>query len=83
MAEGHKYPQRKQRVIKAFCEAFTKYSQVALVDMMFITTNQITKTRQTLRKHNSLMIVGKNSLARVAITALTTDPDPEQPYYEL
>lgn len=29
------------------------------------------------------MIVGKNSLARVSITILTTDPDPEKPYYEL
>lgn len=29
------------------------------------------------------MIVGKNSLARVAIQILTSDPDPEKPYYDL
>lgn len=39
MPERKDYPDRKKKVIKAFCEAFTKYTQVALVDMMFIQTN--------------------------------------------
>lgn len=65
------YPERKVNVLKKFLDAFTTYDQVILVDLNNISTEQITKTRVALRKEKSIVLIGKNSIVRVAIGILT------------
>lgn len=65
------YPERKVNVLKKFLDAFTTYDQVIIVDLNNISTEQITKTRVALRKEKSIVLIGKNSIVRVAIGILT------------
>lgn len=50
---------------------------------MNIATDQITKTRTSLRSYNGEIIIGKNSLAKLAINILTSDEWTETDYPEL
>lgn len=65
------YPERKVNVLKKFLDAFTTYDQVILVDLNNISCEQITKTRIALRKEKSIVLVGKNSIVKIAISILT------------
>lgn len=65
------YPERKVNVLKKFLDAFTTYDQVIIVDLNNISTEQITKTRVNLRKEKSMVLIGKNSIVKVAIGILT------------
>lgn len=65
------YPERKVNVLKKFLDAFSTYDQVILVDLNNISTEQITKTRISLRKEKSIVLVGKNSIVKIAIGILT------------
>jgi large subunit ribosomal protein LP0 len=65
------YPERKVNVLKKFLDAFTTYDQVIIVDLNNISTEQITRTRVNLRKEKSIVLIGKNSIVRVAIGILT------------
>lgn len=65
------YPERKVNVLKKFLDAFTTYDQVIIVDLNNISTEQITKTRISLRKEKSMVLVGKNSIVKIAIGILT------------
>ncbi len=67
------FPERKKKVLKLYLDAFQKYNQVIFVDLMNISTNQLIKTRKALRENAALLIVGKNTLARLAINVLTED----------
>lgn len=77
------YPKRKLKILNLFLDAFNRFDQVILVDIMNISTQQITKTRQALRETSSLMIVGKNTLAKLAIRILTEKLEPSHDNYEL
>ena len=77
------FPERKQKLLKNFLEAFTTYNQVILVDLMNISTQQILKTRIALRERNGLVIIGKNSIAHLAIKILTEEIPETASYYEL
>jgi len=72
------YPERKVNVLKKFLDAFTTYDQVIIVDLNNISTDQITKTRVSLRKEKSIVLIGKNSIVRVAIEILTSDSITDQ-----
>lgn len=63
----------KKKVLKAFLDCFTKYSQVIFVNLLNISTPQIIKIRQKLHKENGTVLVGKNSITRLAIKMLTED----------
>lgn len=78
------YPERKVNVLKKFLDAFSTYDQVIIVDLNNISTDQITKTRVSLRKEKSIVLIGKNSIVRVAIEILTKDglTDPERAAYQ-
>lgn len=75
------YPERKVRLLTAFLEAFTRFDQAIIVDLMNISTEQIVKTRVTLRQQNGLILIGKNTISGLAIKILTTPDDPEADYY--
>lgn len=77
------FPERKQRLLKNFLEAFTSFNQVILVDLMNISTQQILKTRIALRERNGVVIIGKNSIAQLAIKILTEEVPSDASYYEL
>lgn len=55
-----------------------------IVDLNNISTDQITKTRVALRKEKSIVLVGKNSIVKVAIDILTKDnlTNPESQKYQ-
>lgn len=76
------YPERKTKLLTAFLEAFTRFDQIIIVDLMNISTEQIVKTRISLRQENGLVLIGKNTIARLAIKILTTDDDPKASYYK-
>lgn len=77
------YPKRKVKLLKTFLDAFSNYEQVLLVEMMNIATEQIVKTRVALRKNGGLIVIGKNTLAKLAIKILSEDNDPNADYAEL
>lgn len=77
------YPERKVRLLNAFCEAFKRFDQVIIIDLMNISTEQIVKTRLHLRKENGIILIGKNTISSLAIKILTSDDDPKASYYEL
>jgi len=72
------YPERKQRLLNNFLEAFSKYDQVIVVDLLNISTEQILKTRLALRKIGGIIIIGKNSIAKVAVRILTGEAKGEE-----
>lgn len=67
------YPVRKQKVLKAFLDCFSKFNQVILVDLLNISTRQITQIRKLLREQKGIFLVGKNTIALLAIRILTED----------
>lgn len=71
------YPERKVNLLKRFLDAFTTYDQVIVVDLNNINTDQITKTRIALRKEKATVLIGKNSIVKVAIDILTREDDPK------
>lgn len=75
--QARKYPDRKVNVLKKFLDAFTTYDQVIIVDLNNINADQITKTRINLRKEKSMVLIGKNSIVKVAIDILTREDDPQ------
>lgn len=75
------YPERKQRLLNNYLEAFSKHDQIIVVDLLNISTQQILKTRLALRKLGGTIIIGKNSIARVTVRILTGQAGPE--YAEL
>ena len=76
------YPERKTKLLTTFLEAFTRFDQVIVVDLMNISTEQIVKTRVSLRNENGVVLIGKNTIAKLAIEILTSDDDPKANYYE-
>jgi len=71
------YPERKQRLLNNYLECFSKYDQIIVVDLLNISTEQILKTRMSLRKIGGIVIIGKNSIARLTIRILTGTAGPE------
>ena len=69
--------ERKTRVLHNLLKNFTKYDQVMRVNINNISTKQITKAREMLRKEGGCLIVGKDSLTRLAIRILTRQVDEE------
>lgn len=77
------HPERKLKLLTAFCEAFTRFNQVIIIELMNISNTQIVKTRISLRKENGLILVGKNTIAKLAIRLLTSDDDKDKDFYTL
>lgn len=77
------YPAHKVKVLNDFLEYFTRFKQIIVVDLINISTKQIVNTRMSLRKTNSIILVGKNNLAKLAIKILTTPDDKDSENYEL
>lgn len=77
------YPERKQKVLKMFLDAFSRFDQVILVDIMNISTHQIVKTKQALQKTGTVMIVGKNTIAKIALNILTKKLEKGHENFEL
>ena len=71
------YPERKQRLLNNYLECFSKYDQIIVVDLLNISTEQILKTRLSLRKIGGTIIIGKNSIARLTVRILTGQAGPE------
>ena len=75
------YPERKVRLLTAFLEAFTRFDQAIMVDLMNISTEQIVKTRVALRQENGIILIGKNTISKLAVKILTTPDAPDADYY--
>ena len=71
------FPERKQRLLRNFLEAFSKFDQVIIVDLLNISTEQILKTRLALRELGGTIIIGKNSIAKLAIKILNNEAGPD------
>lgn len=70
--------ERKTRILHKLCHNFTNYKQVIRVTLINISTRQITNARKLLREMGGTLIVGKDSLTRLAIRILTrTVKNPE------
>jgi len=66
---------RKTKILKNLLNNFTEYNQVIRVNINNISTAQITKARQMLRREGGCLIVGKDSITRLAIRILTRKVD--------
>ena len=69
------YPARKVSVLEKFIDAFSRFQQVVIVDLRNISTDQITKTRKAIRLQKGVVLVGKNSIVKIAIKVFTEDID--------
>merc|ERR1719469_1831655 len=69
---------RKTKILHNLCANFTKYSQVIRVTLTNIATKQIVKAREMLRREGGCLIVGKDSLTRLAIRIMTRQVDEVQ-----
>lgn len=67
------YPERKKKVLKAFLDCFSKYDQAIIVDLLNISTKQVMHIRKILSKQKGTFLVGKNTIALLAIRLLTED----------
>ena len=67
--------QRKERILHSVLKAFTEYDQVIRVNINNISTKQITKAREMLRREGGILIVGKDSITRLALRILTRQVD--------
>ena len=73
---------RKVKILKKLLDNFTKYKQVIRVTLINISTKQITKARQLLRELGGTLIVGKDSLTRLAVRILTRTLENPEEYQE-
>merc|ERR1712072_1259438 len=76
--------QRKRNIVTKLCECFTKYSQVVIVSLDNVSTNQIHAARKILNagEYKGEMIIGKNSLIRKALKFMTEAPQAGSDEYE-
>jgi len=77
-------PQRKRNIVNRLCTCFTNFSQVVVVGMDNVSTNQIHSARLLLRQSENKgeMIVGKNSLITKALKFMTKTPESTSDDYE-
>jgi len=76
--------ERKRTIVRRLCECFTKFSQVAVVALDNVSTNQIHRARDILAngEHKGEMIIGKNTLIKKALKFMTEEPNPSSEDYE-
>merc|ERR1711912_190922 len=76
--------ERKRNIVSKLCECFTKYSQVVIVSLDNVSTNQIHAARKILSEgeYKGEMIIGKNSLIRKALKFMTEAPQAGSEDYE-
>lgn len=76
--------QRKRDIVRRLCECFTKYSQVVVVALDNVSTNQIHAARSILQQgeNKGEMIIGKNTLIKKALKFKTEAPNSTSPDYE-
>jgi len=76
--------QRKRNIVTKLCECFGKYTQVVIVSLDNVSTNQIHAARKILSEgeYKGEMIIGKNSLIRKALKFVTETPSAGSDDYE-
>jgi len=76
--------QRKRDIVNRLCECFTKYTQIVVVALDNVSTNQIHAARKILAEGASKgeMIIGKNTLIKKALKFKTEAPNPSSEDYE-
>merc|ERR1711904_218766 len=74
--------QRKRNIVTKLCECFTKYSQIVVVTLDNVSTNQIHAARKILSEgeYKGEMIIGKNTLIKKALKFVTEEPQPGPDY---
>lgn len=55
--------QNEAKFVKTF-ELFSKYSQVIIVSYLNVGSRQVQEIRRTLGKHNSILLIGKNTMIK-------------------
>lgn len=73
---------KKQAFFDRVYNLFDKYNRALFVECNNISANQIHKCRQELRQHDSLMLMGKNTLIKAALSKRISEPEPNEPDYE-
>jgi large subunit ribosomal protein LP0 len=74
---------KKKRIINTLYEAFTKYKQCLLVKLDHVSSNQVQQVRLALRKQKKgIMIVGKNTVVKKAISLRMKAPEKDDEDYE-
>ena len=63
-------------------DIFEKYNRALLVTCDNISAKQIHMCRKELREHDSLMLMGKNTLIKDALLKRISQPQPNEPDYE-
>jgi len=82
MSDPLKNVAKRETVTKLF-NLFSKYKQIVLVKLDNVSSNQIQAARIALRDGNKgVMVVGKNTLIRKAISIRLEKPSEEDPDYE-
>jgi large subunit ribosomal protein LP0 len=73
---------KKDIFFQRIYETFDKYTRALLVQCDNISARQIHATRQELRKNDSLMLMGKNTVIKAALAKRMSEPQPEDSDYE-
>ena len=73
---------KKQTFFNRVYSIFEKYNRALLVTCDNISAKQIHKCRKELREHDSLMLMGKNTLIKAALLKRISEPQPNEPDYQ-
>ena len=73
---------RKEKFFQRVYDTFDKYSRALLVQCNNISARQIHACRKELREHDSLILMGKNTLIRAALTKRLSEPQEHEEDYE-
>lgn len=73
---------KKERFFKRVYDMLDKYTRALLVDCDNISAKQIHACRKDLRDHDSLMLMGKNTLIKAALLKRISEPEKHEADYE-
>lgn len=73
---------KKEKFFDRVYNIFDKYTRALLVDCDNISAKQIHTCRKELREHDSLMLMGKNTLIKAALLKRISEPEKHEEDYE-
>lgn len=82
VAKGESKRQKKERYFNRVYDMFDKYTRALLVECDNISAKQIHTCRKDLRSHDSLMLMGKNTLIKAALLKRISEPEKHEADYE-
>lgn len=73
---------KKAEIIKKLYDRLGKYTQIIVVNLMNVGSNQVQTIRGEIRKRRGELLIGKNTVIRKTIDMRTRELEPNNEFYE-